>query len=574
MKRGGGLLAAVLFLLLFVVCLFPQCARRVALSGGERDTIAPYIVRALPPSGTTHFKGNRIRLTFNEYVALKDVQKEIYFSPPFRWPYATTLQGRTLVFDIADTLQQDVTYRLHLGKAVQDLTENNPYTDAHYSFSTGAHIDSARFVGKVRDALLHTPVAGVKVMLYAENIDSLVQRQLPDYVTVTNSEGLFVFDNLPLRKFKLFALEDANANYRYDQPKERVAFSDSLVHSYIVDSDSVRKVPVLNLFSYSRKPLALLSATRPTPEQICVVFSESPIDSVSLSRLQGTPLDFVSESSMHGDTLVYWLQDAATVLQDTLLLTLRYKASVAERLEWRTDTLRLAYRFPDQEERDVQHIRKFLADSLLRISSAWQAAGIPSTDTLHIRVASAVKTIDKQRFSLFQDTVPLPLSVAALPTTTRELILKGDLRPRSRYVARILPGAVCDVFGRTNDTTNLVLSTLNPSQFAILHLSLQGIPERALIQVLTADEKKNIVRSVVVPLEATKLSIPYLPPNSYTLRIVDDRNANGQWDTGNYWLHLQPEPVRYYKNKKLQSTISVRANWEYDIDIDYQKLEE
>ncbi len=253
MKRRGGLLAAVLFLLLFVVCLFPQCARRVALSGGERDTIAPYIVRALPPSGTTHFKGNRIRLTFNEYVALKDVQKEIYFSPPFRWPYATTLQGRTLVFDIADTLQQDVTYRLHLGKAVQDLTENNPYTDAHYSFSTGAHIDSARFVGKVRDALLHTPVAGVEVMLYAENIDSLVQRQLPNYVTVSNSEGLFVFDNLPLRKFKLFALEDANANYRYDQPKERVAFSDSLVHSYVVDSDSVRKVPVLNLFSYSHK---------------------------------------------------------------------------------------------------------------------------------------------------------------------------------------------------------------------------------------------------------------------------------------------------------------------------------
>ena len=152
--------------------------------------------------------------------------------------------------------------------------------------------------------------------------------------------------------------------------------------------------------------------------------------------------------------------------------------------------------------------------------------------------------------------------------------MKGDLRPRSRYVARILPGAVYDVFGRTNDTTNLVLTTLNPSQFAILHLSLQGIPERALIQVLTADEKKNIVRSVVVPLGATKLSIPYLPPNSYTLRIVDDRNANGQWDTGNYWLHLQPEPVRYYKNKKLQFTISVRANWEYDIDIDYQKLEE
>ena len=574
MKRRGAILAALLLVLLFVVCLFPRCARQVALSGGVRDTIAPYIVRASPPSGTTYFKGKRIRLTFNEYVALKDAQKEIYFSPPFRWPYATLLQGRSLVFEIADTLRADVTYRLQLGKAIQDLTENNPYVNAHYCFSTGAQIDSGYLAGRVRDALLHKPLAGIKVMLYTENRDSVVNQQMPDYVTVSDAQGLFVFDNLPIRSFKLFALEDANTNYRYDLPKEFVAFSDSLVHSYQFESDSLRRLPKLNLFSYSPKPLALLSATRTVPEQIRLIFSAPTVDSVSLLSLQNTSLNCTRESSLQGDTLIYWLQDAGTVLQDTLLLSLRYKTGSEEQREWRTDTLRLAYSFPQQEAKTLHNMRRVLPDSLLRISAVWQTAGVRSTDSLRIKVSSAVQTVDTKKFLLLQDTVSYPLSVFSSTTSTRELLLKGELRPRKHYRVRILPEAVRDFFGRTNDTIDLTVTTLNPSQYAILHLTFQNAPERTVVQVLTADEKKSIVRSIPVPRGANRLSIPYLPPNNYELRIVDDQNANGQWDTGNYWQHLQPESVRYYRNEKQHATVTVRANWEYDIHIDYNKLEE
>ena len=574
MKRGGGILVAILFSLLWSMCLLPQCARRVALSGGARDTVAPYIVRTIPPSGTTDFNGKRVRITFNEYVTLKDVQKEVYFSPPFRWPYATTLQGRTLVFEIADTLQPDVTYRLNLGNAVRDLTENNLFRDARYHFATGSHLDSAFFVGRVRDALLHTPVRGVKIMLYTEDADSVVAHKQPNYVSVSDSTGLFVFDNLPLRSFKLFALDDANSNYLYDQPKERVAFSDSLVHSYHLKPDAVSQALVLNLFSYSRKPLALLAATRLEPDQLRLIFSESPVDSLTLSNLEGEPLEAIRESSTGGDTILYWLKDARMVLQDTLVLRLRHKATVADSFAWRTDTLRLAYNFAAQGDREEQNIRRFLADSLLRITSVWAAAGIPFSDSLRIRVAAPVKDIDPARFLFLQDTVQLPITVLAVPNSMREFLLTASLRPRKRYTVRLLPGAVSDIWGRTNDTTNLEVTTLNPSQFSVLHLALKGLPAHALVQILTADGKSTVVRTVAVPVGATKLTIPYLPPNSYTLRIVDDRNANGQWDTGNYWERKQPEAVRYYKNNKLQAVLALRANWEYDIDIDYQNLEE
>ena len=45
-------------------------------------------------------------------------------------------------------------------------------------------------------------------------------------------------------------------------------------------------------------------------------------------------------------------------------------------------------------------------------------------------------------------------------------------------------------------------------------------------------------------------------------------------DHGDYESHRQPEPVRYFVTKKGEKEINVRANWEYDIDVDYSILEE
>lgn len=48
--------------------------------GGPKDTIPPKVMGATPAFNTTNFTGTRIYITFDEYVQLKDQQKE--FSPP------------------------------------------------------------------------------------------------------------------------------------------------------------------------------------------------------------------------------------------------------------------------------------------------------------------------------------------------------------------------------------------------------------------------------------------------------------------------------------------------------------
>jgi hypothetical protein len=43
------------------------------------------------------------------------------------------------------------------------------------------------------------------------------------------------------------------------------------------------------------------------------------------------------------------------------------------------------------------------------------------------------------------------------------------------------------------------------------------------------------------------------------LKIIDDLNNNGKWDTGDYIYKLQPEPVRLFPKE-----IIIRANWDVE----------
>lgn len=51
-------------------------------------------------------------------------------------------------------------------------------------------------------------------------------------------------------------------------------------------------------------------------------------------------------------------------------------------------------------------------------------------------------------------------------------------------------------------------------------------------------------------------------PGDYQIRILYDTNQNGVWDPGDFYKHLQPEIAVPLKNK-----ISVRSNWDNEIDI-------
>ncbi|MEL6975708.1 MAG: Ig-like domain-containing protein, partial [Bacteroidota bacterium] len=66
----------LLFLVLLAVALW-HCARRGAPSGGEKDVTPPKVTKTEPENYSINFDAKRIRLYFDEFIKLEDVQNQL-----------------------------------------------------------------------------------------------------------------------------------------------------------------------------------------------------------------------------------------------------------------------------------------------------------------------------------------------------------------------------------------------------------------------------------------------------------------------------------------------------------------
>ena len=62
-----------------------SCAKRGSITGGLKDTLGPELKISFPKKFSTDFKGNEIKLTFDEYIKLKDLNKQLIISPPMKY---------------------------------------------------------------------------------------------------------------------------------------------------------------------------------------------------------------------------------------------------------------------------------------------------------------------------------------------------------------------------------------------------------------------------------------------------------------------------------------------------------
>lgn len=110
-------------MLLFVGSLFTKCASTMTPTGGPKDTLPPVIVTMEPDNFSTGFRTlnpPKIYIEFDEYVQIKDQQKEFYTSPAMKKKPTLTRRGRGIVVTIKDTLLENTTYALNFGSAIQD----------------------------------------------------------------------------------------------------------------------------------------------------------------------------------------------------------------------------------------------------------------------------------------------------------------------------------------------------------------------------------------------------------------------------------------------------------------------
>lgn len=206
-----------------------SCAQVGMPTGGPRDSIPPTLIKALPSLRTTHFTGNRIVLTFDEYVHVENVQQNLLVSPTPRINPNVDFKFREVTIKLRDTLLPNTTYSIQLGNAIQDVNENNPYPNFTYVFSTGSYIDSLTLNGKVIVAETGLPDSTLIAELYSDLSDSAVFKTKPKYVSKINKDGNYTFNYLASGTYQLFALKDESGTKIYNNPKQLFAFSDSAI---------------------------------------------------------------------------------------------------------------------------------------------------------------------------------------------------------------------------------------------------------------------------------------------------------------------------------------------------------
>ena len=221
-----------LLLLLLSIGLISSCANLgTGPQGGPRDTIPPVVVKEVPTNGVLNFTGNKIEISFNEYIQLQDIQKNILMSPPQQNPPEVKAIGKTVSLVFQEPLLDSTTYTIDFGSAICDYNERTPLQGYVFSFSTGNYIDSLSISGCVYDAENLNPRAGVLVGIHANDADSAITTLPFTRITRTAEDGTFTIHNIRQGAYRLYALNDISRDFLY-QPGEGIAVYDSIITPY------------------------------------------------------------------------------------------------------------------------------------------------------------------------------------------------------------------------------------------------------------------------------------------------------------------------------------------------------
>ena len=149
------------------------CANRgVGPQGGPLDSIPPVPLKAEPANGSVNFTGDRIEVTFNEYIQLDNLAQNMLMSPPQQTPPEVKARGKRLLIHFVDSLRDSTTYTIDFGSAVCDYNEKIPLPGYSFSFATGPTIDTLETFGLVVDAENLNPCAGLSAGIHSDLSDT------------------------------------------------------------------------------------------------------------------------------------------------------------------------------------------------------------------------------------------------------------------------------------------------------------------------------------------------------------------------------------------------------------------
>lgn len=551
-------------------------------TGGLRDSLPPVYKTSNPLPNSLNFKGDKVEIEFDEYVQLKDGFEKIVVSPPTKSPFVAKAVGKKVVVEFRDTLMANTTYTVDFSNSIVDNNESNPFNEYFFSFSTGDVLDSLSMSGYLLNAKDLSPAAGVYVGAYKQHDDSVFVTKAFDRIAKTDENGRFTLRNLEPVPYRVFALNDVNSNYYFDQPGESVAFLDSVFTPVMIENvrfDTIYKDSV------TIDTIKSVRSVKYLPDSIILQLFEEEIVRQSFKKAEFTsettvelyfenyekqvpeinPVNFVSdnwavvEPSFTTDTIKIWLRDSNVVKLDTLRFELVYqKTDSASNFVEARDTVQLIQNRKKAKRRDDKK-QTFLTCSSSKSVEVYNLPRIEWSAPVDFVQDSVVK-VEVQKDTLWEK-VDFRL-VADSAVNARSYLLEAEWEVGASYRLHIDSASVTDIYGNCNDKTELKFRIKNKEEYSTLKFKVQGVADSAFVELLNAKEQVKRVEK----LRNGEVFFKNVHPGEYYARLVVDSDNDGLWTTGKYIENRKPEQVYYFSK-----TLKLRANWDVEEDWDVKE---
>ena len=614
--------------LIFALVLFAGCAKIGNPTGGKKDVAPPVLISSKPLNYSTNFNSQKIEMEFDEFIALKNVNKELIISPPLPKKPDVRIKNKSIVIDLKNDLRANTTYTLNFGVAITDNNEGNPLTNFEFVFSTGDYLDSLSVNGTVLNAFNHLPSKeSIIVGMYDQSEDSVPMKTIPVYVGKTDEEGNFQINNIKADTFKLFALKDLNSNLLFDLPSEEIAFIDTLITltpeflrtlpiivndsikadtldkvdliannknlelkkinsqdiSHLADSpqdslvtDTLKRKNVLpslfvDMFYFLPEGTKqyMTNKDRLSVESFQLSFSlplneNPPINVLNYEEVEGWLL---TEFNAQRDTFTYWITDTTLMKMDTLMLELTYPMTdSAGAIFSRLDTLKFISRKPIAKSGKGKTDAKTQPVKLI-VNTLRNKGLLDLNKDVFLNFNFPIEAIDTSRLHVYAkvDTIDVLQKFEIIPDSISTRKMILKSKWKEQNKYRI------EVFpGAFMDIYNHTNDTLITS-FSVQEKSSYGTLTTSLTGVKTPvivqlmNEKEQVLRTGFAVTDGA-LIFGFLPPAKYKIKFVFDVNNNKKWDTGDYVKKVQPEKIMYYVGE-----INIRSNWELEVKQDLGK---
>ncbi|MBB3700659.1 Ig-like domain-containing protein [Flammeovirga yaeyamensis] len=554
------------------------CAVVSSPTGGPKDEIPPKFAASTPVDGQTNVDTTKLKLTlyFDEPIQEEKLKQNLIITPyKSTLKYKTKVSGRKLIMNIMDTLQSNTTYYFDFGKAIVDVTEKNPAQNVRFSVSTGSYLDSLEVTGSVRDLMTNEPIEGGIIALY-NPYDSLdVNTDPPLYFSRTVKDGLFILERFKPGYYTVYAIKDANEDYKYTLREEKIGFfSDSILLDKNLDGVKlyVRDYDLVDLkFNRAKKD----------KEDLLLQFNKYVVD---------YRLDFPEKNSFT-DSVFSMRNDAGEVkliytgmrdIEDSIRVKGYGIDSLDVKVEFDTTVM-----FPSKSEFLAEQKRAerkknggLIGGALKQVGNALggeaeekeverisfnklypEDSDIKEKDSVDLVLKFPIPmkewNLDSMMYVWSTDTVQLDSLLDAnnvdlsFNHDKTELTIPGFYAD-SAFTVIFKQNSFVSVKGDSTKNKSVSFTIKEPDKYGIVEGEVKGSHDHFIVQLL--DGKNEPYMEIK---DERKFSFEYVKPGTYKIRVLIDENGDGIWFPGDFKNRIPPEPTAFFPNQ-----IKVEANWE------------